>query len=111
MSVVMNLLINALAVFVTAYILPGVKVDSFITAVIVAVVLAVVNALLKPIIILLTLPINIITLGLFTFIINGLLILLVSNIVKGFSVENILWAIIFSLVVSIVNSVLHGLTK
>lgn len=111
MNVLVNLLINGLAVFVTAYILPGVKVNNFLTALIIAVILAVVNALLKPLILLLTLPINILTLGLFTFVINGLLILLVANLVKGFSVENIWWAILFSLVVSIVNSVLHGLTK
>lgn len=111
MNPIINLLINALAVFVTAYILPGVKVSNFLTALVVAIVLAIVNVLLKPLILLLTLPINILTLGLFTFVINGLLILLVANVVKGFSVENIWWAILFSLVVSIVNSVLHGLTK
>ncbi len=111
MGALVNLLITGIAVFVAPYILPGVRVDSFTTAVIVAVLLAVVNTLIKPIILLLTLPINILSLGLFTFIINGLLVLMISNLVKGFTVESLWWATLFSLVVSIVSAVLHRLTK
>lgn len=111
MNALIRLLINGIAVFVAPYLLPGVKVDNFTTAFIVAVLLAVINTLIKPIILLLTLPINILSLGLFTFVINGLLVLLISNLVKGFTVENLWWAILFSLVVSIVSAVLHSLTK
>lgn len=104
-------MISALAIFITSRILTGVRVDNFITALVVAIVLGVINTFIKPLILLLTLPLNIISLGLLTFIINGLLILLTASFVKGFSVDNIWWAILFSLVVSVVSSVLHGLTK
>lgn len=106
-----NLIVNALAVIISAYILPGVKVDGFLTAVVVAVVLGVVNMFIKPILLLLTLPLNILTLGLFTFVINALLVLLVSNLVPGFKVSGFLWALIFSLVLSVISSFLYSLAK
>ena len=107
----MKLLINAIAVFVTAKILPGVYIDSFVTALVVAVVLGVVNTFLKPVLLLLTLPVTILTLGLFTFVINALLVLLAAALVSGFQVKNLLWALLFSLVLSLVNSVLQSLVK
>jgi putative membrane protein len=100
--------IHTLAIWIAAYLLPGVTVDTVITAFIVAVVLGVVNAVLKPILVILTLPINILTLGLFTLVINAGLILLVGQVVPGFKVDGLLWAAIFGLVVSLVNSVLHA---
>lgn len=106
-----NLIVNAIAVIISAYILPGVKVDGFLTAIVVAVVLGVVNMFIKPVLILLTLPLNILTLGLFTFVINAALVLLVSNIVPGFRIEGFLWALIFSLVLSVVSSFLYSLAK
>jgi len=111
MQLIIKLLINGFAVFVTAYLLPGVHVESFLTAIIVAVVLGITNTVLKPILSIITLPINIITLGLFNFILNGLMILLVSVLVPGFSVKSIWWAILFSLVLSLVNWFLNLLTK
>ena len=107
----MKLLINAIAVFVTAKILPGVYIDSFVTALVVAVVLGVINTFLKPVLLLLTLPVTILTLGLFTFVINALLVLLAAALVSGFQVKNLLWALLFSLVLSLVNSVLQSLVK
>lgn len=107
---IVNLIVSGLAVLISAYILPGVKVDGYVTALIVAIVLGVVNAILKPILLLVTLPINILTLGLFTFVINAILIILVSNIVPGFKVESFWWALLFSLVLSVINSILHKLT-
>jgi putative membrane protein len=104
MAIIINLLLNAIAVVITAYVLPGVHVANFFTAIVVAVALGIVNAIIKPILVLVTLPINIITLGLFTFILNGLLILLVSTIVPGFHVDNFLWAMLFSIILSIVNA-------
>ena len=100
-----------MAVFISAYVLPGVTVDSFTTALIVAVVLGIINAFLKPILMLLTLPITIVTLGLFTFIINAILVLLVARIVPGFYVSGFIWALIFSLILSIVTTFLNSLTK
>ncbi|MDP3888747.1 MAG: phage holin family protein [bacterium] len=105
------LFINTIAVFITGYILPGIKIDTILTAFIVAIILGVVNMFLKPVLIILTLPINILTLGLFIFIINGVLILLISALVPGFFVKNIWWAILFSLVVSLISSFLHRLPE
>ncbi len=110
MGILISILINGLAVFFTSYILPGVKVDSFITAIIVAVVLGIVNFVVKPILHLLTLPITILTLGLFTFVINALMILLVDYLVTGFHVDNFWAALLFSLVLSLVSSLLRSLT-
>lgn len=107
MSILINLLLSTIAVVVTAYVLPGVNVDSFLTALVVAVALGVVNAILKPILVILTLPINILTLGLFTLVINALLVLLVSAFVPGFHVDGFLWALVFGLVLSVVNGFLH----
>lgn len=106
-----NLIVSTLAVIISAYILPGVKVDGFLTAVVVAVILGVVNMFIKPVLIFLTLPLTILTLGLFTFVINAFLILLVSNIVPGFKVDGFLWALIFSLVLSVVSSFLYSIAK
>lgn len=111
MQILINLLLNGLAVFFAAYILPGVDVDSFFTAILVSVVLGIANALIKPLLLILTLPITLITLGLFTFVINGLIVLLVTRIVPGFTVENFWWAVLFSIVISLVSSFLQSLTK
>lgn len=111
MNLILYLIINGLAVFITGYLLPGVVLKSFFDAVIVAVVLGIINTLIKPVLIILTLPLNILTLGLFTFIINGLVILLTSSLVPGFSVKDLWTAIIFSLVLSIVGWFLNLITK
>lgn len=111
MSFVISLLVNALSVYVAAWILPGVGVEDLMTAVIVAIVLGLVNAFLKPILLLFTLPINLLTLGLFTFVINAALILLVGNIVPGFIVDGFISALLFGLVVSIVNSIFGSIVK
>jgi len=111
MKLVVNLIINGLAVFITTHILSGVTVTSFFTAIVVAVILGIINIFLKPILLIFTLPINILTFGLFTFVINGVLIIITSKIVPGFFVKNIWWAILFSLILSVVNWFLHLLTK
>lgn len=106
-----NLIVSALAVIISAYILPGVKVDGFVTAVIVAIVLGAVNMFIKPVLVLLTLPLTILTLGLFTFVINAFLVLLVGGIVPGFRVEGFLSALLFSFVLSIISSFLYSIAK
>lgn len=106
MSIVINWVISAIVILIASQILPGVHVDNFINALIVAVVLGIINAFIKPVILIFTLPINILTLGLFTFVINALLVMLTSYIVKGFVVDGFLWALIFSIVLSLINIVL-----
>ena len=106
-----NWLVNAIVIIVAAYLLPGVHVATFISALWAALVLGVINAILKPILVLLTLPINLLTLGLFTFVINALLVLLATHIVPGFSVDSFWWALLFSLIVSIIHSILNMFEK
>jgi putative membrane protein len=96
-------LIMALSIIISSYLIPGVKVDGFFTALWVAFFLGIVNVLIKPILILVTLPINILTLGLFTFVINALLILLASSALKGFEVSGFWIAVLFGIVLSLVN--------
>ena len=112
MGIVISLLVNALAVAVAAYLLtPHVRLDGFMSALIVALIMALINTFVKPIITLLTLPINLLTLGLFTFIINGVLILFISGVVDGFQVQNFGWAVIFSIVLSLISSLLGIIIK
>lgn len=100
-------LVTALIVLALAYILPGITVDGFFAAVVAALVLGLINSFLKPIIMLFTLPINVVTLGLFTLVINAVLVLLAGAIVPGFSVGNFWWALLFSVVLGVANSWLH----
>lgn len=109
MQAILSLVLSTIAVMITAYILPGVHVNSFLTALVVAVVLGIVNAFILPLLLLITLPINILTLGLFTFVIIGLMVKLVSAIVPGFQVDNFWWAMAFALVLFLINSFLSAL--
>lgn len=99
-------LVSALAIVIAAYLLPGVKVSGPLAALITAAVLGLVNAVIKPVLLLLTLPINILTLGLFTLVINALLVLLTSALVPGFSVSGFWQALLFGLVLAVVNYLL-----
>lgn len=109
MNIILRWVITAVAVLITAYVLPGVTVDGVFIALVVAVLLGVINVFLKPIVVILTLPINILTLGLFTFVINAAVVLFVARVVEGFDVSNFWWALLFSLVLSAINAVLHGI--
>jgi putative membrane protein len=102
-------LMTAAAVVIVAYLLPGVRVSGFGSALWAAVALGVVNVVIRPLLLFLALPINILTLGLFTFVINALIILLVAALVPGFQVSNFWWALLFSIILSIVVSLLSGL--
>lgn len=110
-NILINWLISAIAVLGVAYILPGVSVTGFFVALIVALALGLANAVIKPIAVILTLPINILTLGLFTFVIDALLIMLAAAVVLGFSVANFWWALLFSLILSLVNGFLKDVVK
>ena len=111
MKFLTQLIISALAVIITSLILPGVQIDSPLTGVIVAAVLAVLNAIIKPILIILTIPITVITLGLFLLVINAALILLASYLVNGFNVQGFWTALFFSIILSLVTSVFNNLSK
>src|SRR5882672_509518 len=103
MGILINWLASALVIIIASYLLPGVHVSNFGTALWVALVLGVLNILLKPILVLLTLPITIVTLGLFTLVINAIIILLVAKLVPGFQVDGFWWALLFGLLVSLIN--------
>ena len=103
MKLIFRWLINAIALLIVANVVPGFGVDSFYTALIAALVLGLVNALIRPILLILTLPINILSLGLFTFVLNALMVWLVSTIVKGFTVEGFVPAFLAALALWIVS--------
>lgn len=107
-SILINWIVSAMVVFSIAYILPGATVVDFTAALVVSLALGVINALLKPVLLILTLPINILTLGLFTFVLNAFLIILVSNIVPGFTIDGFLAAFVFGIVLSVVNAVVNN---
>jgi putative membrane protein len=109
MRLIISLLLNAVCIFLAAWLLPGVSVDGFGAAVIVSIVLGLINFFIKPILFILTLPITIITLGLFMLIINAAVVLLADNLIDGFFVDGWLWAILFSIVLAILNA-LFGVT-
>jgi len=111
MKLLMDWIILTLAVLGTSYILPGISVSGFWVALMTALVLGIINVVIKPILLFLTLPINILTLGFFTFVINALLILLVSVIVSGFSVVNFWWALLFSIVMTVLVYILNKIVK
>ena len=104
MQILFNLVINALIVMGLAYILPSVTVDGFFAALVTAVVLAVIGAFIRPVLLLLTLPINVLTLGLFTFVITALLVQLADFIVPGFSVEGFWPALFFGIALSLLGA-------
>ncbi|RYG45938.1 MAG: phage holin family protein [Chitinophagaceae bacterium] len=108
---ILRLIITALLVMGISYLLPGVHVDGFVTALIVAVVLAILNLFVKPILVLLTLPVTVITLGLFLLVINALVIMLCDYIVGGFDVSSFLTALLFSVILSLFQSLLFSFSK
>lgn len=103
-----RLIISALAVLITAYTLDGVAVEPWWWAIIIAIVLGFINSCIRPLVKLLSLPINMLTLGLFTFVINGLMVMLCSWVLRPhFEVENLGWAMGFSIVLTLVSWLLH----
>ncbi len=113
MDFIVKIIISTLAVLISAWLLPGVEIvgNSFFTALIVAAVLAFLNAIVKPIMIILTIPITVVTLGFFLLIINAIIILIASSLVDGFIVRGFWWALLFSLILSVVTSILDNIKK
>lgn len=111
MKLIIKLLLTALAVIVLAKILPGVSVTGYGAAIVVAIIIAVLRLLVKPILVLLTLPITIVTFGLFLLIINAFIILMADYFVDSFQVASIWWALLFSLLLSLFQSLLFSFLK
>lgn len=111
MNIIIRWLISAAAIIITAYILSGVSVNGIVAALVLAVVLGIINAFIRPILVLLTLPISIVTLGLFTLVINAVLIMLAAKIVPGVTVENFWWALIFGVVLALVHALLKSFDR
>jgi putative membrane protein len=111
MNLIIRLIVNAAALLLVAYLVAGVHVSSFTGALIAALILGIVNAILRPILIILSLPLEIITLGLFTFVINAVCFYLVAHLGVGLSVDNFGAAFIGALILSIVSFVLSWLLK
>jgi putative membrane protein len=107
MGFLINWFVLSLAIMIAAYLLPGIRIAGFTAALITGLVLGLINAFIRPVLLLLTLPLNILTLGLFTLIINAFLIMVTAAVVTGFEVGGFWWALLFSLVLSIVNWALN----
>jgi len=100
----LRLILTTFAVIITSYILPGVELKGFLTALVVAVVIGFLNIFVKPLLILFTIPVTVFTFGLFLLVINALIILMADAIVPGFFVEGFWWALAFSIILMLVNT-------
>jgi putative membrane protein len=103
----MRLIITSIVAFGLSYLLNGITIDTFWTAIILSIVLGLLNAIVKPLLILFTLPITIITLGLFLLVINALIIIIADKLLDGFEVRNFWWALLFGLLLSGLTSFLY----
>lgn len=109
MKMFFKIIASTASVLIAAYIVPDVNVDTLTTALIVAIVLGAINVFIRPILVILTLPITVITLGIFAFLINVAIVMFVAYVVPGFEIATILAAVLFSLLLSLVNSFLNAL--
>jgi putative membrane protein len=103
----LKILVSSIAVYITSWLLPGVHVEQFYISILVALVLGLINTFLKPVLVYLTIPITIFSFGLFLLVINAGLVILVSRIVPGFTVDGFWWAVAFSIILSIINGLLN----
>ena len=111
MKLLLKMLLTAVAVLILAQILPGVQVDGYLSAIIVAIVLGLLKLFVRPLIVFFTLPLTILTLGLFLFVINAFIILLADKLIDGFAVSGFWYALLFSLLLSFFQSILYSLLK
>ena len=102
---------SALTLILVSQLVPGFQLENFTTALVAALIFGLINAILKPILLLLTLPINLLTLGLFSFVINALLLLLAANLTPGFGVDGFGTALIASILITVISTLLHSLLK
>jgi putative membrane protein len=111
MKLLFKIIINAIAVFVLADIMAGIEIEGTTAAVIVALLLIILNSILRPILIFFTLPLTIVTLGLFILVINAVIVLIADNLVEGFYVENFWWALLFGILLSVINMIFASSEK
>ena len=111
MNFLVKLFLSAIAIMLTSYLLPGVEVSEFFSDVLFAALLALLNATVKPLLIIFTLPLTVFTLGLFLMVINAVVILIADDFIPGVEVDGFWWALIFSLILTIITSILEGMTK
>ena len=109
MGLLLRIIVTALLVMAIAHFMPGVHVSGFVTSLIVAIVLGLLNVFIKPIIVIFTLPVTLITFGLFLLVINAIIILICTKIVGGFSVDSFWVALLFSIILSICQSIVYSL--
>ena len=111
MKIFLKILLTALAVIILASVLPGVTINNYLTAICVAITIALLNMFVRPLLVFFTLPATIVTLGLFLFVINAIIILLASNLITGFVVNGFFTALLFSVLLSVFRSFLFSLLK
>ena len=111
LQIVIAIVLNALALMATAYVVPGFAVTDFMSAVLAAIVLGVVNTFIKPILSLITLPLTVVTLGLFAFVVNALVLFMVDAVVPGLTIDGWVPAILGAVVLSVVSTVLSSALK
>ena len=111
MNLLTRIFFSSIAVLIVSYLLPGIIVQNFVTAIVVAVLFSLLNVTIKPILIFLTIPLTIVSLGLFLLVINAIIILIAGAIVPDFGVDDFWWALVFSVLLSLVNSLLSSMYK
>lgn len=111
MKFLAQLVVSALAVIVTSLLMPGVKIDGPLTALVVAAVLSFLNSIVKPLLVILTIPITLFTLGFFLLIINAIIIMIASHLVHGFEVSGFWTALFFSIVLTLVTYIFNSFTQ
>ncbi|MBX3240081.1 MAG: phage holin family protein [Chitinophagaceae bacterium] len=108
MGFIIRILVTGAVAFGLSYILKGIHIDTYWTAILFALVLAVINIIIRPIFILLTIPITVVTFGLFLFVINALLVLLAAKFISGIQIDGFWWGLLFSFLLSLVSSILFS---
>ncbi len=111
MHLLAKIALSTMAVLVTSYILPGVTIDSFLTALATALLIALLNTLVKPLLIIFTIPVTILTFGLFLLVINASIIMMASGLLSGFHVDGFWYALLFSIILSIITAVLESMVS
>jgi putative membrane protein len=111
MRLLARIVLLSIAVIVTSYLLPGVEIDSFFTALATALLIALLNTLVKPVLIILTIPVTIITFGLFLLVINASIIMMASSLLSGFHVNGFWYALLFSIILSGITAVMESMVS
>lgn len=111
MGILISWVLNAFALFITAYFIKGFHVEDYTAALLAAVVIGFINAFIRPILLFLTAPLNILSLGLFTFVVNAIVLWMASLVVPGLSIDSVWWALIAAVFLSFISTLLSHLLK